>query len=92
MLTGFLGSGKTTVLNHLSQQPALSRTPVLINEYGGIGLDHDLVTHSKDDIIIKMSSGCLCCTIRGDLAKTLRETLGRFACEGELWFDREACE
>ena len=92
VLTGFLGSGKTTVLNHLIQQPALSRTLVLINEFGEIGLDHDLVTHSKDDVVIEMSSGCLCCTIRGDLARTLREAPGRFASAGELWFDRVVIE
>ena len=92
VLTGFLGSGKTTVLNHLIQQPALSRTLVLINEFGEIGLDHDLVTHSKDDVVIEMSSGCLCCTVRGDLAKTLREAPGRFASAGELWFDRVVIE
>ena len=92
VLTGFLGSGKTTVLNHLIQQPALSRTLVLINEFGEIGLDHDLVTHSKDDVVIEMASGCLCCTIRGDLAKTLREAPGRFARGGKLWFDRVIIE
>ena len=92
VLTGFLGSGKTTVLDHLIQQPALSRTLVLINEFGEIGLDHDLVTHSKDDVVIEMSSGCLCCTIRGDLAETLREAPGRFARGGELWFDRVVIE
>ena len=92
VLTGFLGSGKTTVLNYLIQQPALSRTLVLINEFGEIGLDHDLVTHSTDDVVIDMSSGCLCCTIRGDLAKTLREAPGRFASGGELWFDRVVIE
>ncbi len=92
VLTGFLGSGKTTVLNYLIQQPVLSRTLVLINEFGEIGVDHDLVTHSKDDIVIEMSSGCLCCTIRGDLAKTLREAPGRFARGGDLWFDRVVIE
>jgi len=92
VLTGFLGSGKTTVLNHLIQQPTLSRTLVLINEFGEIGLDHDLVTHSKDDVVIEMSSGCLCCTIRGDLAKTLREAPARFARGGKLWFDRVIIE
>jgi len=92
VLTGFLGSGKTTFLNHLIQQPALSRTLVLINEFGEIGLDHYLVTHSKDDVVIEMASGCLCCTIRGDLAKTLREAPGRFARDGKLWFDRVIIE
>ena len=92
VLTGFLGSGKTTVLNYLIQQPALSRTLVLINEFGEIGLDHDLVAHGKDDVVIEMSSGCLCCTIRGDLAKTLREAPGRFARGGEPRFDRVVVE
>ena len=92
VLTGFLGSGKTTVLNHLIQQPALCRTLVLINEFGEIGLDHNLVAHSKDDVVVEMSSGCLCCTIRGDLAKTLREAPARFARGGELWFDRVVIE
>ena len=92
VLTGFLGSGKTTVLNHLVQQPALCRTLVLINEFGEIGLDHNLVAHSKDDVVVEMSSGCLCCTIRGDLAKTLREAPARFARGGELWFDRVVIE
>ena len=92
VLTGFLGSGKTTVLNHLIRQPALGRTLVLINEFGEIGLDHDLVTHSKDDVVIEMSNGCLCCTIRSDLARTLRQAPGRFARGGELWFDRVVIE
>ncbi len=92
VLTGFLGSGKTTVLNHLIQQPALSRTLVLINEFGEIGIDHDLVTFSKDDVVIEMASGCLCCTIRGDLAKTLREAPGRFSRGGKRWFDRVVIE
>lgn len=92
VLTGFLGSGKTTVLNYLIQQPSLSTTLVLINEFGEIGLDHDLVTHSKDDVVIEMASGCLCCTIQGDLAKTLREAPSRFARGGKLWFDRVIIE
>ena len=92
VLTGFLGSGKTTVLNHLTRQDALSRALVLINEFGEIGLDHELVTYSKDDVVIEMASGCLCCTIRGDLARTLREAPGRFAREGKLWFDRVIIE
>ena len=92
VLTGFLGSGKTTVLNYLIQQPALNRTLVIVNEFGEIGLDHDLMAQSTDDVVIEMSSGCLCCTIRGDLAKTLREAPGRFARGGKLWFDRVVIE
>ncbi|NRA30370.1 MAG: GTP-binding protein [Parvularculaceae bacterium] len=92
VLTGFLGSGKTTVLNHLMQQPEFSRTLVVINEFGGIGLDHNLVTQSSDDVIVEMSNGCVCCTLRRDLAKTLREAPGRFARGGEVWFDRVIIE
>ncbi|WP_250517790.1 GTP-binding protein [Caballeronia sp. INDeC2] len=75
LLTGFLGSGKTTVLNRLVQQSEMVDTLVLINEFGEVGLDHLLVTHSREDIIMEMSSGCLCCTIRGDLVRTLKEIL-----------------
>ena len=79
VLTGFLASSKTNVLNHLMQYPSMSRTLVLINEFGEVGLDHDLVTHSSNDVVIETASGCLCCTIRGGLAKTLREAPARFA-------------
>jgi G3E family GTPase len=92
LLTGFLGSGKTTVLNHLVLDPALKRTLVIINEFGAIGLDHELITHSEEDIVIEMSSGCLCCTIRGDLVKTLRDAIWRFARGGKPWFDRVIIE
>ena len=92
VLTGFLGSGKTTLLNHLIAQPAFSRTLVLINEFGVIGIDHDLVTHSNEEVVVEMASGCLCCTIRGDLARTLHEAPGRFSREGKPWFDRVIIE
>jgi G3E family GTPase len=92
VLTGFLGSGKTTVLNYLTQQEALSRTLVIINEFGEVGLDHDLISKSVDDVVIEMASGCLCCTIRGDLVRTLRQAPQRFAREGKLWFDRVVIE
>ena len=92
LLTGFLGSGKTTVLNHLVQQPKLQQTLVLINEFGEIGLDHLLVTQGRDDVVVEMSSGCLCCTIRGDLVDTLRDALWRFARGGKTWFNRVVIE
>ena len=76
VLTGFLGAGKTTLLNRLLQDPALSDTLVLINEFGEIGLDHLLVERADGDMIL-MSSGCLCCTIRGDLVSTLEDLLKR---------------
>ena len=92
LLTGFLGSGKTTVLNHLVRHPALKRTLVIINEFGAIGLDHDLITHSEEDVVVEMSSGCLCCTIRGDLVRTLRDASWRFARTDKPGFDRVVIE
>ena len=92
VLTGFLGSGKTTVLNHLIGQEGLKRTLVLINEFGEIGIDHDLVTQSNEELVIEMAAGCLCCTIRGDLTDTLRNAPHRFARQGKAWFDRVVIE
>ena len=71
VITGFLGSGKTTLLKHLLPQPAMADTAVVINEFGEVGLDHLLVENSSDDTVV-LASGCLCCTIRGDLVDTLR--------------------
>jgi len=76
ILTGFLGAGKTTLLNELLAAPELSDTVVLINEFGEIGLDHLLVERVEGDMLL-MSSGCLCCTIRGDLITTLEDLLRR---------------
>jgi G3E family GTPase len=76
VLTGFLGSGKTTLLAHLLRQPAFSRTAVLINEFGEIGLDHDLV-ETSDDSFVELQTGCLCCKVRSDLARTLDGMLRR---------------
>ena len=70
LLTGFLGSGKTTVLNHVLKQPEMAATAVIVNEFGEIGIDHLLVERATDDVVL-MQSGCLCCTIRGDIADTL---------------------
>lgn len=74
LLTGFLGSGKTTVLNYLLQQPGMSETAVIVNEFGEIGLDHELMVGGKEDMVL-LNSGCLCCTVRGDLANTLRDLM-----------------
>ncbi len=76
VLTGFLGAGKTTLLNRLLGDPAFADTLVLINEFGAIGLDHLLVEKIDGDLLL-MSSGCLCCTIRGDLVATLEDMLRR---------------
>ncbi len=72
VLTGFLGSGKTTLLNHLLHQPDLGETAVLINEFGDVGLDHTLVEHVDDDVVL-LNSGCLCCTVRSDLVTAMRD-------------------
>jgi len=72
LLTGFLGSGKTTLLNAWLASPALSDAAVIVNEFGEIGIDHALIASSSDNTI-ELSTGCLCCTVRGDLVDTLRE-------------------
>ena len=71
VLTGFLGSGKTTLLASLLKKPELSDTAVVINEFGEIGLDHYLLENTEENVV-KLDSGCLCCTIRGDLLETMR--------------------
>ncbi len=70
LLTGFLGSGKTTVLNHVLQQPGMAETAVIVNEFGEIGIDHLLVERATDEVVL-LNSGCLCCTVRSDIADTL---------------------
>lgn len=74
VLTGFLGAGKTTLLNALLADPALADTAVLINEFGEIGLDHLFVREVKDGIVL-LASGCVCCTVRGDLVAALEDLL-----------------
>lgn len=76
ILTGFLGSGKTTLLNRLLADPALADVVVLINEFGEVGLDHLFVEKIDGDMML-MASGCLCCTIRGDLVHALEDLLRR---------------
>ncbi len=74
VLTGFLGAGKTTLLNRLLKDPALAETAVIINEFGEIGLDHLLVERIDDNLVL-LQSGCLCCTMRGDLVSALEKLL-----------------
>ncbi len=76
LLTGFLGAGKTTLLNRLLRQPEMAGTAVLINEFGEIGLDHLLVDRLDEDTVL-LAAGCLCCTIRGDLSRALRDLAAR---------------
>ncbi|CEJ11157.1 putative GTP-binding protein YjiA [bacterium YEK0313] len=74
VLTGFLGAGKTTLLNRLLADPGLKNTAVLINEFGEIGLDH-LLVRTVEDGIVMLSSGCVCCSVRGDLVAALEDLL-----------------
>ena len=76
VLTGFLGSGKTTILAHLMRDPALSDTAVIINEFGDIALDHDLI-ETSDETIVSLQTGCLCCKVQDDLTATLQDLLAR---------------
>lgn len=91
VITGFLGSGKTTLLNRLLQDPAMAGAAVIINEFGEIGLDHLLIATPNENTVL-LSSGCICCTVRGDLVNTLRD-LDKQRREGELPpFDRVLIE
>ncbi|HEX6064172.1 MAG TPA: GTP-binding protein [Longimicrobiales bacterium] len=72
IITGFLGSGKTTLLNRLLQRPEMAGVAVIINEFGEIGLDHLLIATPSENTVL-LSSGCLCCTVRGDLVETLAD-------------------
>lgn len=78
LITGFLGSGKTTLLQRLLADPALADTAVLINEFGEVGLDHHLLERI-DERTVLLQSGCLCCTIRGELADAMRDLHSRRA-------------
>ena len=90
VLTGFLGAGKTTLLNRLLQDEALAGTVVIINEFGEIGLDHLLVRTIGDNMVL-LQSGCLCCTLRGDLVSAL-EGLLRDLDNGRISFRRVILE
>ena len=76
IVTGFLGSGKTTLLNRFLKTEALRHAVVIVNEFGDVGIDHHLM-ETVDDGPVLLSSGCLCCTIRGDLIATLEDLLRR---------------
>ena len=91
ILTGFLGAGKTTLLNFLLKDLFLGNAAVIINEFGDVGIDHLLVERA-DENVIEMTSGCLCCTIRGDLIDTMHDLLARRG-RGEIKrFDRIVIE
>jgi G3E family GTPase len=78
VLTGFLGSGKTTFLRRVLASRGMAETAVVINEFGEVGLDHLLVEASPDEVV-QLPSGCLCCAMRQDLVRTLYRLLARRA-------------
>jgi G3E family GTPase len=91
LVTGFLGSGKTTLIAQLLIQPGFAGTLVVVNEFGEVGIDHDLLEASSDDTIL-LANGCLCCTIRGNLVDTLLDVQAQVA-DGRLRvFDRVVVE
>jgi G3E family GTPase len=76
LVTGFLGSGKTTLISRLLGHPAMGETAVIVNELGEVAIDHHLLRR-VDERTVVMQNGCLCCTLRGDLADELRDLLSR---------------
>jgi len=91
IITGFLGSGKTTLLQRLLRSPKMTRTVVLINELGEIGLDH-LLVERVDEALVLLQNGCICCSIRDDLKSALRSLLSRREHEEIPAFDRVVIE
>jgi G3E family GTPase len=84
LVTGFLGSGKTTFINAALSSPEMARTMIVVNEFGEVGLDQKLFAHSSDSVVV-LENGCLCCTVRSDLIGTMN-SLYHARREGELPF------
>jgi G3E family GTPase len=76
IISGFLGSGKTTLLNHILKNQVGIKTAVLVNEFGEIGIDNDLIIESAEDMI-ELNNGCICCSINGELLDTVSKVLER---------------
>ncbi|UYN97426.1 MAG: GTP-binding protein [Enhydrobacter sp.] len=91
LITGFLGSGKTTLLNRVLADARMARSLVIVNEFGEIGLDHLFVDSVRGDMVL-LQSGCVCCTIQGDLDRTLRDIARRRASNDMPPFDRVLLE
>lgn len=90
IVTGFLGAGKTTLLARLLADPAWSRTAVIVNEFGAIPLDHHLIA-AADETLLRLTTGCLCCAVQTDLARTLLALHTRRTA-GEIAYDRVIIE
>ena len=91
ILTGFLGSGKTTLLNRILKENHGHRIAVIENEFGEAGIDNELLVQDRDEQIVEMNNGCICCTVRGDLVRILGELQAKKAA-GTLHFDRVIIE
>jgi G3E family GTPase len=91
VITGFLGSGKTTLLNHLLTDPGMTDTAVIINEFGEVALDHLLVESAIENTVV-LQSGCICCTVRGDLVDTLSDLMAKLQAGAIPGFSRVAIE
>ena len=91
ILTGFLGAGKTTLLNRILTEQHGERIAVIENEFGETGVDNEILVEDREETIVEMNNGCLCCTVRGDLVRILGE-LGAKRREGKLAFDRVVIE
>lgn len=71
VITGFLGSGKTTLLNHILSKQHGKKVAVIVNEFGEVGIDGQLIVRDEDEQLVEFNNGCLCCTVRGDLIETI---------------------
>ncbi|GAA5234441.1 GTP-binding protein [Verticiella sediminum] len=91
VLTGFLGAGKTTLLNRILSENHGQKIAVIENEFGPESIDNDLLVQDRDEQIIEMNNGCVCCTVRGDLVRILDELRAKRAL-GKLGFDRVIIE
>jgi len=91
VITGFLGSGKTTLLNRILGEMHGERLAVIENEFGAVGVDAEFLVTGGNETIIQLANGCLCCSVRGDLAKSL-QTLSESAASGGFIFDRVLIE
>src|SRR3954470_18630338 len=91
LVTGFLGSGKTTLISKLVRHPSMARVAVVINEIGEVGIDHDIVSRSSENIAL-LANGCICCSVRTDLQDTLRELFGQRRSGQVADFDRVVIE
>jgi G3E family GTPase len=90
IVTGFLGSGKTTLIRRILRDPAFANTAVIVNEFGEIGLDHELIA-SSDETLLALTTGCMCCAVRSDLVATLLELQSRRDA-GEITYERVLIE